>query len=278
MFRNFSFAIILFYVVSVLTVVAAVYVALMLLGIHNFLFLLGAALPVAILLGWMLSKLAIEPLMSHFETLERFSKETLHELNIPISTITTNTQMLRKSCTDEKLSKRIGRIESACDLLRTRYNELDYLIKQQMQRETIESVDIGELTAKRLEALSELYGSYHFVSELEPVSLKLDKMGFIKVIDNLIDNAVKYSPAHSTITVTLEGRRLVVRDEGRGMDEVELFKVFDRYYQSDESMPGFGIGLDLVKRYCDRHRITLHIDSVPQKGTAVILNFSGVQT
>lgn len=275
MFRNFSFSITLFFTVSLLTVVAGVFVAIVQFGVGSIWMVFAGVLPTALLLGWMLSKLAVEPLISHFETLERFSTETLHELNLPISTITTNTQMLQKGCEDPKALKRIGRIEAACELLRARYDELDYLIKHQMQLETVEEISVDALIVKRLETLREIYGGNRFITDLEPVSLKLDKMGFIKVIDNLIDNAVKYSPSGTTITVTLHGREMTVRDEGRGMDEVELFKVFDRYYQSDESMQGFGIGLDMVKRYCDRHRIALRIDSTPQKGTAVILHFRG---
>ncbi len=273
MFRNFFFAITLFYVVSLLTVVAGVFIFQHQFAVDSLWRVLLMALPAALLLGWILSKLAIEPLVSHFETLERFSKETLHELNIPISTITTNTQMLKKSCEDDRARKRIGRIEAACELLRSRYDELDYLIKRQMQREQIETIQIDTVVKERVEFLREIYSGHRIVCDLEPISLKLDKMGFIKVVDNLIDNAVKHSPAGSMIRVKLRGHELQIADEGRGMDEVELFRIFDRYYQSDESLPGFGIGLDLVKRYCDRHRIALAIDSAPQEGTTVILKF-----
>jgi signal transduction histidine kinase len=276
LFRNFFLAIAFFYVVSVLTIVAGVYLLQIQFQITSIVSLLLIALPFALLLGWMFSKIAIEPLISHFETLERFSKETLHELNIPVSTIMTNAQMLKKGCEDEKTRKRIGRILSACDLLRSRYQELDYLIKQQMRREQIESVDLERLLRERCEALQEIYPGYRLEYDLEPISLKLDKMGFIKVVDNLIDNAVKNSPAQTTVHLILSGKRLQIRDEGRGMDEVELFKVFDRYYQSDDSLPGYGIGLDLVKRYCDRHKIGLSIDSTPGHGTTVTLNLSEV--
>ena len=270
-------AISLFYVVSVLTIVAAIYVVQWQFGITSILWLLLITLPFALLLGWMLSKIAIEPLISHFQTLERFSKETLHELNVPISTIMTNVQMLKKSQSDEKTLRRLSRIDSACELLRSRYDELDYLIKRQMQREQIESVDLERLVGERCDALSEIYPSNPLQRELGPVSRKLDKMGFIKVVDNLIDNAVKHSPPGEAIDVLLNETTLIVRDRGRGMDEVELFKVFDRYYQSDDSLPGYGIGLDLIKRYCDRHRIGLSIDSKPGAGTKMILDISKVE-
>jgi len=276
LFRNFFLAIAFFYTVSVLTIVAGVYVLQLQFQITSILSLLLIALPFALLLGWMFSKIAIEPLVSHFETLERFSKETLHELNIPVSTIMTNAQMLEKGCTDDKARKRIGRIASACELLRARYDELDYLIKRQMQKEQIDTLALAPLLRERCEALQEIYPGVKLQYSLEPVSLKLDRMGFIKVVDNLIDNAVKNSPKGTTIHLRLASKRLEISDEGRGMDEVELFKVFDRYYQSDDSLPGYGIGLDLVKRYCDRHRIGLSINSAPGQGTTVTLNLAEV--
>ena len=276
MFRNVFLAIAFFYTVSVLTVVAGVFVLQFQFQIVSITALLLITLPFALLLGWMFSKIAIEPLTSHFETLERFSKETLHELNIPISTIMTNAKMLEKGCEDEKARKRIGRIASACELLQSRYRELDYLIKQQMRQEQIETVDVARLVRERCDALQEIYAGYRFKADLEPVSLKLDRMGLIKVVDNLIDNAVKNAPVGTTVAVRLSRKRLQVSDEGRGMDEVELFRVFDRYYQSDDSMPGYGIGLALVKRYCDRHKIGLNIDSAPGRGTTVTLNLTEV--
>jgi two-component system OmpR family sensor kinase len=276
LFRSFILSIALFYVVSVLTIVAGVYLLQQQFALTSIVTLLLIALPFSLLLGWMFSKIAIEPLLSHFSTLERFSKETLHELNIPISTIKTNAGMLQKGCADEKSLKRIGRIVSACDLLRERYDELDYLIKQQMRKESIETVALAQVLQERIDALQELYPQHRLQAHLEPISLKLDRMGFIKVVDNLIDNAVKYSPQGSTVYIDLSKGRLKITDEGRGMDEVELFKVFDRYYQSDESLPGYGIGLALVKRYCDRFKIGLGIDSAPGKGTTVTLNLSEV--
>lgn len=267
----------LYFIVAVLLIVSGTYAAIKALNVSSLWIIVAICLPIAALMGLLLSRLAIEPLQSHFETLERFSAQTLHEINLPATTIMTNAKMLRQQCTDPKSIQRLDRIESSCGMLMERYNELDYLIKRQMQREVIEPFDLADVIQERLDVLSDLYRPHLLMSDLEPVSLELDKMGFVKVLDNLIDNAAKYSPSPSEITVTLKNAILRVEDRGCGMDQVELLKVFDRYYQADESMPGFGIGLDLIKRYCDRHRIALRIESVPEQGTAVILDFSGVR-
>lgn len=277
MFHNLGLGILLYFVLAVMLVVAGAFAAVTVLHLTSLWLLLLLFLPVALLMGMLLTRLAVEPLRSHLNTLERYSAQTLHELNLPTTTIVTNVAMLQKQCMDPKAHRRIERIIAACSMLRDRYDELDYLIKRQMEREVIETFDLETVIAQRLETLQGLYRTHTLQPDLKPVSLKLDRMGFLKVLDNLVDNAVKYSPAGSEVTVTLDPQALRITDRGRGMDQVELLSVFDRYYQADESMPGFGIGLDLVKRYCDRHRIALRITSVPQEGTVVILDFSGVR-
>lgn len=252
------------------------YFAMEMLAFKDFFLIISIGFVLAVIAGAAIAKLAIEPLKEHFEQLEQFSKETLHELNLPVNTITANTKMLRKTHDDEKSLRRIGRIEMACEMLRERYGELDYLIKKQMQRESIETFDLGELVQERIALLRALYRGAHITADLDSLSINMDRMGLAKVIDNLIDNAVKYSTPPAEIAVTLKDAQLSIADKGWGMDEVELFQIFDRYYQSDESMPGFGIGLGLVKTYCDKYRIKLHVHSTRGVGTTMILDFKGV--
>ena len=227
-------------------------------------------------LGIVIAKLSIEPLREHFNQLEHFSKEILHELNLPINTIMTNTSMLKKSVEDERALKRFSRIEAACGMLQERYKELDYLIKKQMQHEQIEQFDVSELVLERLKLLKPLYSSATFTEDLEAISVNIDRIGLSKVIDNIIDNSVKYSSSNATIMIVCRDNKLSIEDRGQGMDEVELFQVFDRYYQSDDNALGFGIGLGLVKNYCDKYKIKLHVDSTKGEGTTMQLDFSGV--
>ena len=237
---------------------------------------MGLILLVVMLAGVAIAKLSIEPLREHFNQLEHFSKEILHELNLPINTIMTNTSMLKKNIEDERALKRFSRIEAACGMLQERYKELDYLIKKQMQHEQLEQFDVSELVVERLKLLKPLYSSAKFSEDLEAISVNIDRIGLAKVIDNIIDNSVKYSPNSAEIAIVCSDNRLTISDKGQGMDELELFQVFDRYYQSDENALGFGIGLGLVKNYCDKYKIKLHVDSTKGEGTTMQLDFRGV--
>ncbi len=277
MLRNFKIAIIAFYVVTAFSMVAAHYYAFVVLGMDNIYLLLLVATVMTIFFGFVIAKMAIEPLQEHFDHLERFSKETLHELNLPVNTILTNTSMLKKKhAADEKDLKRIERIEAASKMLQERYTELDYLIRTQMQRVIVETFDLKLLIEERLGFLQPLYPQLELRGALEATNVNMDKIGLRKVIDNLIDNAAKYSNGKGTVDIRLSDRVLDIQDYGVGIDELELFKIFDRYYQSDATMPGYGIGLGLVKSFCDKQKIKLHVRSKVNEGTTMILDFKGV--
>jgi signal transduction histidine kinase len=246
------------------------------LGFKDLIAVFAMAFILTAMMGVIMTTLALEPLREHFNNLERFTKETLHELNLPINTITANTNMLKKSVSDDKSIKRIARIDTAAKMLQERYEELDYLIKKQMQRELIETFEVSQLLLQRIDLLKSLYSNFEFETELDTLKISADKLGLQKVIDNLIENAVKYSKNSHKITLRLKDDTLEIIDYGDGMDEVELLNIFDRYYQNDATMPGFGIGLGLVKSYCDRYKILLHVRSKKHKGTTVSLNFKEV--
>jgi len=226
-----------------------------------------------ILSGAFISKLAIDPLVEYVNNLRNLSKETLHELNLPISTIKTNTQMLNKSLIDEKSQKRLARINSACEMLQERYNELDYLIKKQSDEVIREQFDLVELLNERVVFLNKIYPDIDFNMTCSSLTILNDKKGLAKVIDNIVDNGVKYSPDSKTIDININEKTLTIRDYGIGMDEVELLRIFDKYYQSNKNMQGFGIGLSMVRRFCDKNEIALSFMSKPNIGTTVELKF-----
>lgn len=249
------------------------YYSLTTVEVQNIFLLSIVLLCFVILSAVMISNLSIDPLAEHISNLQNLSKETLHELNLPVSTIVTNTQMLQKNTTDTKSLKRLSRIDKACSMLQLRYDELDYMIKTQTLQEIKEKIHVDELIKQRVDFLGSIYTHIEFKLELEKLEIINDRIGLSKVIDNLIDNGVKYSPNSNVIDIKLNNSTLFIRDYGSGMDEVELIQIFDKYYQSNENMQGFGIGLNMVKKFCDKNEIALNFKSKQNFGTTVSLNF-----
>ncbi len=92
------------------------------------------------------------------------------------------------------------------------------------------------------------------------------------LVDNLLRNAA-FHTRQGHIRVLLEENRLQVSDTGSGMTSEELARAYDRHYKGKASA-GFGVGLSLVKRICERHGWQVQIDSRPNEGTTVSICFA----
>ena len=107
---------------------------------------------------------------------------------------------------------------------------------------------------------------------------EVDKIGFQQMLDNILSNAMKYSPKTSSIVIRLEADKLCIEDKGIGMTTSELLRIHERYFQGDDKSEGAGIGLALVKSYCESEDIQIQIKSEKGEGTEVCLDLSVVHT
>lgn len=111
----------------------------------------------------------------------------------------------------------------------------------------------------------------------ESIFLWLDKDKVIQVIDNVMSNALKYSPEDGTIRfkVTKERKRvkIMIQDEGPGIPQEKVDKVFDRFYRADAArsrkLGGTGLGLAIAKEIVENHQGHIWAESIEGKGTKV---------
>ena len=109
---------------------------------------------------------------------------------------------------------------------------------------------------------------------LEPQNLRGNASLLKIAIANLIDNAIKYSPAHSTIHIALKEHELSIRDEGMGIKKDEIDHIFEQFYRTKESQEktkGSGLGLAIVKNILDLHEVAIDVQSTENKGTLIRL-------
>jgi two-component system sensor histidine kinase MprB len=94
---------------------------------------------------------------------------------------------------------------------------------------------------------------------------------------NLLENAGKWSPAGSTVDVTLADGELRVRDRGPGISPADRAHVFDRFYRSTEarSLPGSGLGLAIVREVAEAHGGDVTAEDAPGGGALLRLRFAG---
>jgi len=266
------------YFVTMFTLSITLYRFLENLQISEFNFFIAGILVILVALGWgyVLSSVIFAPQKQIEDKLTALSENIIHELNIPLATIKANTNMLKKNISDEKALKRIKRIDDASQRLKKLYDELVYSINKEIYPIKKERFNIATLLEERLEVFREQKRN-PFHIKLKDYEIEVDKIGFGQICDNLISNAMKYSHKQKPISLSLEEDTLKIQDQGIGMTERELLRVYERYFQVDKNKNGKGLGLSLVKSYCDEQNISIHISSQKGLGTSVSLGLEKVK-
>lgn len=222
------------------------------------------------------SKKILKSLLTSDESLKNSIKNTLHELNIPTSTIKINTQLLKKSISDEKTLQRVERIEKANESLFELYKNMEYEFQKVLENIDKEEFYLLESINKTLDKFEDIKKDTKIDLNLKDISLYSDYKGFLIVLDNLISNAIKYNDKKNPyIKIELNENILSIFNKGEKIDAKNLMLVFDRFFQEDSSNIGHGIGLAVVKEYCDRNRVAININNI-EDGVKISLNLKNI--
>ncbi len=227
------------------------------------------------LFGLYLARLFLKPMRDSIVLLDRFIKDTTHELNTPLSAILANIEMMDKEVMVEKNITKLNRINIAAMTVSLLYKDLTYLTLEQEQSNNDESIELKSLIENRAEYFSILSQSKKLQCHLalEEATLYADRRKITRVIDNLISNAIKYNKRNGMIEIKLSQGELQIRDTGIGIDEEKIPFMFDRYLRFNDSEGGFGVGLSIVKTILDEYHISIKVDSKKGEGTAMVLRW-----
>ncbi len=231
-------------------------------------------LGLAIFLSFSIS--ILKPLFKSDEKLELSIKETIHELNIPVSTIKMNTQLLEKTIKDEKSLKRLERIKQASNNLLKLYENMEYNIKKEIDKIDKQEFFLDEVVKISIDKFDDIKKDTKIIFDVPNITLKSDINGFIKTIDNLISNAIKYNIKENPIVeISYKNSILSIYNSGEKIDTKNLFIVFDKYFQENPSNDGFGLGLAMVKEFCDKNKILINIETT-ETGNRFNLNLKNI--
>ncbi|MEA2048550.1 MAG: HAMP domain-containing sensor histidine kinase [Campylobacterota bacterium] len=227
------------------------------------------------LFGLYLAKLFLKPMRDSILLLDRFIKDTTHELNTPLSAILANIEMMDTEVMVEKNKTKLRRINIAAKTVSLLYKDLTYLTLEQEKANLDELIDIKALIHDRAEYFSVLAQSKHLecILDLEEASILIDRRKFTRVIDNLISNAIKYNKRYGTVGIELRQGMLAIWDTGIGMKEDEIDFIFDRYIRFNSAEGGFGVGLSIVKKIVDEYHLSIVVDSKESEGTRMVLRW-----
>ncbi|MGB5793723.1 cache domain-containing protein [Poseidonibacter sp.] len=198
------------------------------------------------------------------ESQKTFIKNSVHEINTPLSIIQTNIDLLKMKIPNNKY---ITNIESGAKIIQYIYDDLSYLIKKDRVIYEKEYLDFSQILKQRLEFFDEIAisNSLYFVSDIESdIYLKANKTELQRVIDNNLSNAIKYSYPNSPLFIKLD----YLSD-----DEIEFSvtthskkieyqnRIFDDFYRENTARGGFGLGLKIVKEICDKNLVIIKLES-----------------
>ncbi len=204
----------------------------------------------------------LDRLQNSFEALDRFVADASHELRTPLTTLRSVGEVgLRRSRTVEEYREIIGSmLEEA--------QRLQLLVQRLLELASAEggghgahrrATNIGETAAECVNELGILaeQKNQRLTLEADDCIAKIDPVLFRQALQNLIDNAIKYSPEDTAISVSVreqdETIHVSVSDEGPGIDPIDREHLTERFFRPDRSRQrdsgGFGLGLSITKAY-----------------------------
>ena len=216
-----------------------------------------------------------------YNSQKQFVSDASHELRTPISVIRGYTDMLKRWGKDdpEILDEGITAISQETESMKDLVESLLFLARHDKKTLMMEmsSFDPSELIREIQKEETMVHQEYHFdTARMDSLTINADRNMMKQVLRILCDNAVKYSGAGSTVTLSCTkeaggGCCLSVKDEGQGISQEELPKIFERFYRSDKARQsetgGHGLGLSIARIIVVAHKGKLRVRSKPGCGS-----------
>lgn len=225
--------------------------------------------------GYLLSKILLNPARKRVDSMDKFIKDSAHELNTPISVLMTSVSMLKNGKNPEKMMKYIL---SSSKQISQIYNDIHFSAFNEINEDVFEEFDLKDLVFESSEYFNDISitKNIQINSNLQSCNIKMDRTKTQKLVNNLISNAIKYSYKDSIIEVVLKDNILNIKDFGIGITQEEQKEIFKRYRRGNNNEGGFGIGLDIVKRICKEYNLLLNLKSEKNKETVFSIDFSSI--
>ncbi len=206
---------------------------------------------------------------------KQFASDAAHELRTPLAVLLLEVSQLPASAARDRIKADLEELGSLVGEL-LRFAQAEDLLSR--ERNEVDVVAAARKVCE--EAVPQAIESRHMI-EFSAVGEPLLVLGNATLIEiairNLVENAIKYSPADTTISVAVEnGPSVIVEDQGPGIPQAQQDAVFDRFFRADQRQgSGAGVGLALTRRIAQLHDGQILIESRPRGGTRMVLSFVG---
>jgi signal transduction histidine kinase len=226
---------------------------------------------------------------------DQFLSIASHELKTPLTTLLGNTQLLRRRVMREGgLSQRnqqaLGVVEQQATRLKKLIEALLDISRIQNGQLTVarQWIDLNALAGRMVREVQPILHQHtiQFIGAGAPLFIEGDELRLEQVLQNIIQNAVKYSPSGGMITVRAAAQNghacISVSDEGIGIPQESLAHLFQRFYRAENAeakhISGMGVGLYLVKEIIGLHGGTVEVASSEGVGSTFTVRLPQAET
>jgi two-component system sensor histidine kinase MprB len=196
----------------------------------------------------------------------RLVADASHELRTPLTAARTNVDLVREGKLPEhEVRHALDEASIELDSLTSLVADLVELARGEERKLRVEEVALDDLVTAAVERAQARAPHAVFVTSLTPTQVRVDPVLVERAIANLLDNAVKYSPPGAPIEVIVRDGQVIVADQGPGVAEQDLPRIFDRFYRAAaaRSKPGAGLGLAIVREAAEAHGGNATVESSP---------------
>jgi two-component system OmpR family sensor kinase len=229
-----------------------------------------AVLPVA----YALAMMSLRPMKEAIDTIDSFVNGIVHDINTPLSVIKLNAQSMNTQLDSERLRDKNSRILQGISDIESLEEQLIFSLKADRYQLNRILFDLSDLIKQRSKYWNEIRSSVAVRIDVQSLHVKADEALLIRMIDNIVLNAIKFSSRDQEVVVTLSGTKLSICDHGCGIKDPD--NVFQKYYRENRKTKGLGLGLFVVKSIADMHKITIKVDSEIDVGTEFILELKSI--
>ncbi|MFT2111429.1 sensor histidine kinase [Marinomonas sp. 2405UD68-3] len=223
-------------------------------------------------------------LQNTLDRLKHFTSETAHQVRTPLAGILSQSQNALIENDHKKRCVQLNQVIDSCGALSRTVDQLlnHAFIAHRFKSHPMQIVWLGALIK---EVSRELVLTAHqqgielaYVGSTDDVQIHGDSVALKKMLQNIIENAIKYSPhkgiVEISLTITQKTALMGVSDQGVGIPESEKEYVFDRFYRvSNNLQPGSGLGLSIAKEVADHHNAILMLKDNDPQGLFVEVTF-----
>jgi two-component system OmpR family sensor kinase len=213
-----------------------------------------------------------------------FIADAAHELRTPLTAVQLQLELARWASTTEEREAAFDDLQRGVSRAIHLVGQLLTLARQEpeVSQRALQAVDLSEIARLVVAEQTQLANARQVdlgISDAVPSVIQGDPEPLRVMLGNLVDNAIRYTPAGGRVDVAVmhedHHALLTVLDEGPGIPVPDRGRVFDRFFRGNElDVPGSGLGLAIVKSIADRHLATIQLDSGPGgRGLAVRVSF-----